>query len=55
MALLILDIREYVAAKQAFDRASDKVKGLDAWKGSPYMTLVETNTFELRRSRRTRG
>lgn len=48
MALLILDIRGYMAAKHAFDGARDKVDGLKGWTGNPYMTLVETMTFEAR-------
>lgn len=51
MALLILDLRGYAAAKSAFDRAKDKVTDLKGWDGNPYMTLVETNTFELRQAR----
>jgi hypothetical protein len=48
LALLILDLRGYAAAKTAFDRAKDKVADLKAWEGSAAMTLVETLTFERR-------
>jgi hypothetical protein len=51
LALQILDVRGYMAAKQAFDHAKDKVDELRAWEGSAHMTLVETHTFELRQAR----
>jgi hypothetical protein len=47
LALQILDMREYIAAKVAWDRAKDKVADLAAWEGSPHMTLVELNTLDL--------
>jgi hypothetical protein len=55
LALLIMDLRAYEAAKQAFDRARDKATGLQEWDGSPHMTLVETHTFELRQARLFEG
>jgi hypothetical protein len=55
LALLILDIRGYMAAKHAFDNAVDKVDGLKGWAGNPYMTLVETITFEARQAPRAAG
>lgn len=50
LAMLVLDLRGYEMAKRAFDRATDKVDGLKAWQGDPYMTLVETFTFESRQA-----
>lgn len=51
LAITLLDLAAYIEAKQAFDRATNKVGDLSAWAGSPYMTLVETHTFELHRRR----
>jgi len=51
-ALLILEQRGYEAAKRAFDSAKNIITDLEAWKGNPMMTLVETHTVELREARR---
>lgn len=51
LALLILDLRGYMAAKRAFDDARDKVDSLKSWTGNPYMTMVETVTCEDRAAR----
>lgn len=48
LALVILDMWGYQDAKHAFDNAKDKVDGLRAWTGNPYMTQVQTNTFEMK-------
>src|SRR4051812_35314033 len=50
LAVFILDVRGYIAAKRAFDGAVDKVDGLKGWIGNPYMTLVQTNTFDARQA-----
>ncbi len=50
LALELLPVRGYIAAKQAFDSARNKVDDLVAWEGNPMMTLVETHTFEFRQA-----
>lgn len=50
LALLILDVRGYIAAKHAFDGATDKVDALKHWAGNPHMTLVQTHTYDLRQA-----
>lgn len=54
LGLLIIDVHSYLAAKNAFDGARDKVDGLKAWAGNTYMTLVETHTVEEREEREAR-
>jgi len=46
-----MDLRSYASAKTAFDQAQNLVRDLAAWKGSPYMTLVETITYERHQTR----
>lgn len=55
LGLLLMDLRTYLAAKRDFDGAKDLITDLAHWDGSPYMTLLELNTFELREERLARA
>jgi hypothetical protein len=56
LALMIPDLRAYAAAKRAFDAARGKADAsLDAWEGSPHMTLVQVHTLALRLARIARA
>jgi hypothetical protein len=51
LALVLLDVRGFIAAYQAFSRFKrglSTAEELKAWEGSEYMTLIETCEFEAR-------